>query len=252
MHRITLSRWLGVALLFFLPAIARAADPELTEDLVQTRYTRGLQLLREGYDAQALRDLLWCYDEGMPAFPQYKVARTSVLISAIKRLADNYDAAQQAMVKRCADAERRLLAGEDAAVVEFVAWCDALNDERRMIKIFDQLPADDSRRHGFGVTAFRVFLSKRRYADALSALPFDSMMKVANSQVERFANSPRASPESRAAAVDGILDFIEVLAGAQETTGAQEMIAKLKAFSPTGETNRDIERRLKRASASSK
>ena len=247
MQKITPSRFSFLVVAFLSAAVARAATPEITEGLVQQRFAKGQEFARDGYGAQALKEYLWCFDEGMVAVPRYNGVRTSFLLDSIKRLANDYEPAQQAMLTHCAEAEKRLLAGDATAGLEFAAWCDALNDERRMMKTFDQLPPDDPRRRGFGMKAFRAFLSKRRYVDALSALPFDTMIRMAEAKLSMMASSPHASDESRDAAINEVLDYIEALAGAKQTAEADEMIAKLKAFDPSGTTRRDIERRVKRA-----
>lgn len=224
-----------------------AAEPAFSAVLVEQRFVKGQQFARDEFPAQALREFLWCFDEGMRAFPQFKGVRTGLLVEEIKKLADTYEPAQQAMMKRCDEAERRLLAGDPTAGVEFAAWCDALNDPKRLLRFFDQLPPDDPRRHGLGLQAFRIFLEKHRYADAVSALPYDAMTRLADTQIERVANSPQASPESRDFVTSSLLDYIEALAGASRSTEADEMIAKLKQFDPSGSTRREIDKRLKRA-----
>jgi len=156
--------------------------------MVQERLSKGQELAAGGFEPQALKELLWCYDEGMLAVPRYKPVRTTILVGMIKRLAIP-TARRGGDEQRCADSEKRLLAGDESAAVEFAAWCDALNDERRLLKVFDKLPLADPRRRGFGMSGFSALFGKRRYADAVSALPFEAMMRMADMQVSRGSRS---------------------------------------------------------------
>lgn len=135
------------------------------------------------------------------------------------------------------------------AVAEFAALCAQLGDEDRLIAAFERLPRGDSRRAAFGLRAFRLLLPRQRYADALGAMPFRAMASLAQSSIDRPppARDARSAESHRRFTVGSLLDYIEVLAGANELAHAEEMIAKLKAFDPSAETNARIEERLKRA-----
>jgi len=249
MKRPTPSFVLLVLLSLFAPVLVRAAGPEITEAMVDARLNKGAEFMAGGFGAQALKEFLWCYDEGMVAIPKYKHMRTTVLVSMIKRLGNTYGPAEEAMSKRCADAEKRLLAGAASAAAEFSAWCDALLQEGRLIKTFDKLPAGDPRRSGFGLAGLSALLGKKRYADAASTMSFEAMMRQADIQISRVPKNPEEDDQSQEAAVKQMLDYIEVLAGSKDKEHADQMIAKLKAFDSSGTTKRDIEKRLKRAGA---
>jgi len=249
MKRPTPSFCLLLLLSLFAPALLRAADAGITEAMVDARLNKGAEFSAGGFGSQALKEFLWCYDEGMVAVPKYKFMRTQVLIPMIKRLASNYGPAEEAMSKRCADSEKRLLAGDANAAAEFSAWCDALGEESRLVKTFDKIPAGDPRRHGFGLPGMSALLAKKRYADAASTISYESMMRAAETQISRVPKNPEDGDQSQEAAVKQLLDFIEVLAGAKDKEHADLMVAKLKAFDGSGTTRRDIEKRLKRAGA---
>lgn len=235
-----------VALCLGTPA-ARAADSAITEAMVEERLSKGAEFSAGGYGPQALKELLWCYDEGMVAVPKFKGMRTTVVVSMIKRLATNYGPAEEAMIRRCADAEKRLLDGDVAAAAEFSAWCNALGGDNRLLKAFDKIPAGDPRRRGFGLAGLSALLSKKRYADAASTMSFEAMMRVADDQISRVPKNPEDGDLRQDAAVTQLLDFVEVLTGAKDKEHADLMIAKLKAFDSSGTTKRAIEKRVKRA-----
>jgi hypothetical protein len=172
--------------------------------------------------------------------------RTSFLLSTFKELARNYRPAREAMVTRWIEAEARLLAGDAQAAAEFAGWSDALDETAHMMAVFTQLPANDPRRRGFGARAFRILFAHRRYADALTALPPDNMLRLADASLSRPPSSGRAAESSRRFAVNSMLDYIETLAGGNEMTAAHLMAHKLRALEPGASTDRAIEARIKR------
>ncbi len=249
MKRPTPPLFLFIVLSLLGLTVARAAAPEITEAMVQERLGKGQEFAAGGYGPQAMKEFRWCYDEGMVAVPRLKNLRTTILVGMIKRLSKSYGPAEEAMIKWRADAEKRLLAGgDDSAAVEFSAWCDALGEESRLIKTFDKLPAGDPRRRGFGLPGFTALLGKRRYADAASTMSFEAMARTADAQIARVPKNAEEDDPTHDLAVTQLLDFIEVLTGAKDTAHATEMVTKLKEFDASGTTQRDIEKRLKRAS----
>jgi hypothetical protein len=72
-------------------------------------------------------------------------------------------------------------------VTEFASLCAELGDDIRMLGVFDSLPRDDPRLRGFGLRACRVLLPQQRYADALRAMPADSMFRLVVLRWSRWA-----------------------------------------------------------------
>jgi hypothetical protein len=198
-----------------------------------------------------LRELLWCFDEGIIKVPSFAGVRTSFLLGDLGRLSKRYPPAREALLERCATAEERVLRDprDPRSVTEFASLCAELGDDTRMLGVFDSLPPDDSRRRRFGLRACRVLLPQQRYADALSAMPADLMFRLVESNVNRppSVNDPRVLESNRRFTINSMLDYIETLAGANDATHADEMVAKLKQFDESEETNRKIEERLQRA-----
>jgi hypothetical protein len=182
--------------------------------------------------------------------------RTSFLVSDLGRLAKRFPPAREALLERCAIAEQQVLRDthDTRSVTEFAALCAELGDETRMLGVFDSLPRDDARRRGFGLRVFRVLLPQQRYADALSAMPAESMFRLVDLNINRppHVKDPRVLESSRRFTVNSMLDYIETLAGANDAIRAEEMVAKLKAFDESTETNRKIEERLQRARTASR
>ena len=231
---------------------AEALAAAIDRTLVQERYDRGKELLRAGRQAEALNDFLWLYDVGMIAVPSFAGVRTSFLLSSIGQLAESYKPAREALLERCDEAEKRMLAEPNnrRAGMEFAALCGSLKDDARLMKAFDALPEGDARRRNFGLRAFRILLPQQRYKDALSAMPFESMKRLVDMRASRLsaaAGNARAAAVSLQLDIKSALDYIEVLAGAGELEQAKEMIGKLLEFDATPETERALAETLKRA-----
>lgn len=229
-------------------ALAAAID----HTLVRTRYDNGKALAQAGDHAAALNEFLWLFDTGMRAVPSFGGVRTSFLLGDIGKLMPSYPPAREALVERCDEAERRLLAEPDdrGAVSDFAALCATLNDNDRLLKAFDALPASDPRRRAFGLRAYRVLLPMQRYADALSAMPYESMLRLVEMRASRpgsVARDPRAVAASLRNDIRAILGYIEVLAGAGELESARAMIGKLLEIDASADTERALAESLKRA-----
>jgi hypothetical protein len=227
------------------------AGETVDRDTVRARHELGRTLAQKGDDAGALREFLCCFDEGMVKVSSFAGVRTSFLLGDLGRLSKRYPPAREALLERCAAAEQRVLRDtrDTRSVAEFASLCAVLGDDTRMLGVFDSLPRDDSRRRGFGLRAFRVLLPQQRYADALSAMPPESMFRLVELNINRppGVNDPRVLESSRRFTVKSMLDYIETLAGANDAIHAEEMVTKLKKFDESAETNRKIEERLQRA-----
>ncbi len=237
--------------------LARAVDAVAAKgdivdhDKVEARYKLGQTLARQGDQARALLEFLWCFDEGMVQISSYRGVRTSFLLSEIGRLAKNYPPAQAALIERCDAAERRMeqSASDRDAISDFAALCAALGDEPRMMAVFDRLPKSDARRRAFGLRAYRVLLGQRRYVDALDAMPYKAMTSLVDSTVNRPTSikDPRLLESMQRNAVNNMLEYVEVLAGAGDLTNAKAMMEKLLAIDASAETKGKMKERLNRA-----
>jgi hypothetical protein len=159
--------------------------------------------------------------------------------------------AREALSERCDAAEKRALddSSDRRAMSEFAALCSTLGDDQRLVRVFDALPKDDPRRRAFGLRAFRIFLTDRRYTDALVVYPFDQMKR---SFLDRAKRPP---PTSEPRVLEGLmrntisvgLDYVEVLAGAGDLKQAREMIDLVVDFDASLETQKLLNERLERA-----
>lgn len=232
-------------------AVAAKGDA-VDRDAVQARYELARALVRQGDQAGALREFLWCFDVGMVEVPSYTGVRTSFLLGEIGRLAKVFPPAREALLERGSAAEKRMTAeiGDRRAAQEFAAICAELGDEARLLAAFDGMAVDDPRRLAFGLRAFRVLLPRQRYVDALSAMPHASMDRLFQASLSR-PTPPGADPQiadaMRRSTVRSTLDYVEVLAGANDLANAEAMSRKLLEYDGSPETRQQLQARLSRA-----
>jgi hypothetical protein len=233
---------------------AASAEP-LTQDSVQARYRRAQQLARTGDPAEALRELLWCYDTGMPPVTGFGGVRFSFLLSDIASLGKKYPPALAALRERCDQAERQLLASptDFEAVQAFSALNKYLQDDARTIAIFDQLPAEDRRRTNLARSAFDTLRELQRYTDAAEGTTFALMQqRFEMSTAERPLPAGIAQPErlravQRNYAIGSAAKFVEVLAGSGQLQEARALAERVLAFDASAGTRELLQTHAARA-----
>lgn len=236
------------------PAALPAEEP-ITSEVVNTRFYRARQLVKTGDPAEALRELLWCFDVGMKRVPSMGSVRLSSGTSALAELADFYPPAREALEQR-RDAARKLMLGEaqdrDAAA-EFAGISRALKDGPGLVAALDQIPGGDVRRLWLAGAAQDELIAARRYADALEGRPYSSMISLFElSARERPLSASVPNPEEvrkreRAYLIGMTAKNIEMLAGAGQLANARALAARLAAYDKTEATQALVQEHLARA-----
>ena len=233
---------------------AQAAAP-ITQDLVEARYKRAQELARSGDAAAALKEFLWCFDEGMPRFPFYGGVRTSFVLSEIAKLGENNPDALAALRERRDAAEKRLLASKEDfdASTDFAAINSSLKEDARTLQLFDQLAPDDTRRRSLGLTIYELLAESGRYQDALQVRPYGSMSSIFEVSIQErplpanATNPERLRQVQRNYAVASAAKNIEVLAGAGDLAHAKSFVERLLAYDGSEETKAVLQKSLVRA-----
>jgi RNA polymerase sigma factor (sigma-70 family) len=232
---------------------AAAAAP-ITQDLVEARYKRAQELARSGDAAAALKEFLWCFDEGMPRFPFYGGVRTSFVLSEIAKLGENNPDALAALRERRDAAEKRLLASKEDfdASTDFAAINSSLKEDARTLQLFDQLAPDDTRRRSLGLTIYELLAESGRYQDALQVRPYGSMSSIFEVSIQErplpanATNPERLRQVQRNYAVASAAKNIEVLAGAGDLAHAKSFVERLLAYDGSEETKAVLQKSLTR------
>lgn len=233
---------------------ARSSAPEkLSNAEIQARYERGKQLARDGDPAEALQELLWCFDDGMVGVAAYGGVRTSYLLDDIKRLGARYPAALAALVERRDRARKRIVAGADREIPDLVTLNRLLGEEEHTLELYDQIPLGDRRRITFAIYASDLLLEQRRYADIAAAKSFALESGNFESHVNEdrvpanVANAEQLRANERRYIVDTFGKSIEVFAGAGELDHARNLAQRLLKYDDTEATRAAIQQHLDRA-----
>lgn len=233
-------------------AAAAAAAVPITHDVVEGRYKRAQELARNGHGEEALKEFLWCFDEGMPRVSGYTGVRLSFLLSQIEKIGP---AGLAALRERRDAARTRMLAGEKDlnAAMDFSAINRTLKEDDQTIAVYDQLPVGDSRRKTLASAAYEQLVSARRYADALEARSYAQMsslfeLTTQDRPLPANVRDPEKMREMRRNATSrSTMKNIEVLAGAGDVDNARKLAERLLAYDGSDATKAALQEHLSRA-----
>lgn len=209
------------------------------------------KLARSGDSEAALKELVWCWEEGRKD-PEFAVSRNSRVPSALASLARSYPPAQEAMIKFRDQARDKVLANKGGVPMaqDLIMLNQQLKEEEDSLAVFDKLPEGDRRRVNFSIYLFNILVEKQRYADALLFY----RPEVALMPLERAKRPSAGTPMSEAAAssmlryaIERASRQIEALAGAKRTDEARELMEKVLAVDGSEATKTAILKGLTRA-----
>jgi len=227
------------------------AQAQAGHDTVKARYQLGQELARNGKNAEALAEFLWCFDEGMVKETSFSGVRVSFLLSDLVGLGANFPPARAALIERRDAAQERLLAAasDHRAARDFASLNQTLQDDARTLEVFDRLPAGDPRRKEMGYSALQLLLKRQRYSDALAIHPYGEIAQ----QFERFmimADQPGSEMLKHAnhqLVLNTGAESIEILIGAGDLEHARELARRLFDFDGSEEARELVHARATRA-----
>ena len=233
----------------------KAAPATLTQQAVRARYERARELVKNGDPAEALRELLWCFDEGMVGNASYAGVRSSYVLSAIMELGRQYPAALAALHERRDRAQQRIQSGggDNGEIPDLVALNRVLGEDQLTLAVFDQLPPGDRKRQMMAIYAGETLLENRRYGDVLLGRSYASMSsQFEMTTQERPLPANVSDPErlrsaQRGYAITANANNIEVLAGVGDLAHARALADRLLAYDNTESTRALIQQRAERA-----
>jgi thiol-disulfide isomerase/thioredoxin len=214
----------------------------------QPHFDLAKKLLTAGKSEEALKELLWCWDEGKKDPEFSRMARTQVPRD-LGRLARDYPPAREAMLVRRDQARERAIANKGGTVV--VQDLIALNKELKMdedtLVVFDQMPEGDRRRVTISIYLFDLLLEKQRYADAtIFNLPESFAMNIERAKAQLAKGGPSAESFLRFT-ITSAAKRVEALAGAGQVDQARELGEKLLALDSSAETKALLAKHVARA-----
>ncbi len=222
---------------------------------VQARYKLAQELAQAGHHADALKEYLWLFDDGMQRVASFAGVRGSFLLNSIASLARDYPPALEALRNRRDAAQGRLSADptNSAAAADLASLNRALKDEQSTLETFDKLPAGSPGRTSLGRFVFDQLLEKRRYADALAAQPIERFRREfdriasqfwgeGHGQITGEVRQTLQNLELRNAAKE-----IEALAGAGQLEEARGLIKRVRKLDDSDTTRALLREHLVRA-----
>lgn len=233
---------------------AKAAP--VSREIVEERFKQARLLAENGDPEAALRELLWCYDEGFPRVGgSRKATQMNAVVAALAKLGERYPAAQSALRERFEKARQRLLSSTDDsdAISELSSLARALKDERAMLALYDQIPSGDRRRQRIAIYAFDQFVEVQRYQDALPGRPFSVMsssfeMLTQERPLPQNVRDPEGMRKrQRDYAINSAATNIEALAGAGDVEHARVLAEKLLKYDGSPETRALVRKHIERA-----
>jgi hypothetical protein len=239
-------------------ALPASAETPITSGLVNARFQRAQELVQSGDHAAALKELLWCYDIGMPQISSMHAVRSSFAVGLLAKLSAQYPPALDAIRERRERARQLMLTDEknSDAVTEFASINRALKQEAETVAVFDQLPTDDRRRRALASASYDYLVQSQRYADALVGRPYSSVSSLFETRIaERSLPLSMPNPEdvrrqTRISVIATAVKDIEMLAGAGEIAHARGLADRLLIYDGTDATRALIQKHAERAGQS--
>lgn len=216
----------------------RSAPAPLTHDAVKQRFNHARELAKSGDVDGALKEYLWCFDEGMVKIPAFAGVRGSYVTEEIAKLGPKGIAALR---DRYAAARQAVLTGDRQAIADFSTLSRALGEKGALVELFDEVSADDPRRKQVAIYAFRELVEKQRYTDAMLGVGYGVM-------VGQFEGaSGRGDARMREYAISTAATNIEALAGSGDVEHARQLAERVLSADGSAKTRELIEGHLKRA-----
>jgi hypothetical protein len=226
-------------------AAAAVKPAPVSWEAAERRILAARQLGESGDPQESLRELLWCWDEGIKQLDSpRRVSRRLMVATALATLAQRHPPALAAMHDRWTSARARFLkiGNVDDALMQFSTLSDRLGEKGAMLALYDELPADDARRSSVRIFAHQALVDAQRYQDALVGRSLADML-----QRFELQSNVSSQPHTRAFALQTAARDLEVLAGAGELVDARELIQRILKADSTPATRDLLRRHLQRA-----
>ncbi|MBI5690524.1 MAG: hypothetical protein HZC55_10555, partial [Verrucomicrobia bacterium] len=226
------------------PYVAPSSEPEDA----QPHYELARRLLAAGQNEEALKELVWCWDEGLKD-PEFVRTGRSRVPADLARLARDFPAARDVLIARRDRARERALAnkGGSTTIQDLILLNRELRSDDETIAVFDKLPDGDRRRVTISIYLFDSFVEQKRYADALLFnLPESFVMEIerAKTQQKKGGDTAAAAVQST---VNRISKRIEALAATGRIEEATDLTRRVLALDDSDATRSLLGKRLERA-----
>jgi thiol-disulfide isomerase/thioredoxin len=211
-------------------------------------------LSQKGDPAEALKEYLWLFDDGMKKLPAFDGVRRTYVPLEIRELGRKYPPALAALRERQAAAKKALMGPgfTEADARDYSALNWTLSETAITLKLFDSLPPGDPRRPPLGRQLFGQLLSARRYGEAADAYPAEKIRSEFD-EGAKDAWSPHPDGDkdfqrmNREYQMENAAQGIEALAGAGKLDGARDLMKRMLAVEDSPWVRAILLKHLKRA-----
>ena len=125
---------------------ARAALAEVSPQNPVLRTRLADAYAEMGQDEDALREYLWCFDEGEKHLGVYRSVRLSYLLREIERLGHRYPPAREALVERRQRAEQRIVDGsaESDDIAVYTSINRTFDEQEASLALYDRIKDENT------------------------------------------------------------------------------------------------------------
>ncbi|HEX9009365.1 MAG TPA: thioredoxin domain-containing protein [Holophagaceae bacterium] len=223
-----------------------------TDDLkgqVDARQNLARVLMQQGRDEEALKELLWLYDDGMKRNPSSRGVRNSFLLLDWARLGRDYPPALASLRQHREAAQRQFLASpEDVSVaLDLTSLNHALKEDQATLGTFDQLPPGSPGRKLLGSAVWDLLMAQRRYADALKVRSSGDLLGEIARQESLLPKDPTIQKIFQARWLELAASGLEALVAVGRLEEAKPLVKKALAIDPSAGTRRLLEVHLQRS-----
>jgi thiol-disulfide isomerase/thioredoxin len=238
-------------------AVARAKDKLAGKNANKPLLRKGYAdaLAQKGRYEEALKEYVWCLDEGAKHDPGFIGARAFVFMN-LNALARNYEPALKLLVGRHDAARGEIIKGTagEEVIPDFVAINQNRGNPDETLKLYDELRAKKSpAAPKLFVYVEEQLLAQRRYTTMVEGGGEFSERVAARIAGLKFANAPGGveDPELKellkAYLVNSAGRYFEALAGADRLAAADALRDQILAFDRSTETYKTLLRHARRA-----
>lgn len=228
-------------------AVAEAGQDDM-KGQVNARQNLARVLMQQGQHAEALREFLWLYDDGMKRNPASYGVRNSFLLSDWQKLGRIYPPALDSLRQHREVALRQFLASpENASLALDLASLDhALEEDPATLEVFDQLPADSPGRKVLGLRVWDLLMARKRYAEALQVRPPEEIVDEVARQAAFLPKDPTLQAMFRSRWLELEASGIEALVAVERMEEAKALVKKALAIDPSTGTRKLLEDHIHR------
>lgn len=221
------------------------------------RMQLGKSLAGQQKHAEALKEYLWCFDQGAEADPGFVGVRVSFLLSDIVSLGRVYPPARQALESRRDERETKVLSGSanQETVRDLLRLNETLGQPEKNLALFDHLVVGNPARNIVLESITEQLLAARRYRDVLAGNDPEAILKKELEQSQQGLSSlPKSNPNRkrlersyRQRSVSTGAHYFEALAGMQRSNEAETLADHVLKFDNTAATRDRLAQAAERA-----